>query len=87
MAKTQKNELRGKFSQDLPRKNRRSRIIAILLAFLLGDFGIHKFYLGQPLWGILYLIFAWTAIPMIIGIIEGIMYLTMSDQTFEAKYS
>lgn len=87
MLKKQNVELKGKFSKDLPQKTRRSRFIAVLLAFLLGDIGIHKFYLGQPGWGILYLLFAWTGIPFVIGVIEGIMYLSMSDKAFEAKFS
>ena len=87
MTMKHKTELRGKSSQYFPKKTRRSRFIAVLLAFLLGDIGIHKFYLGQPGWGILYLFFSWTGIPFIVGVIEGIMYLSMSDQAFETKYA
>lgn len=87
MTKTQKAELRGKFSQDLHKKTKRSRILTALLAIFFGDLGLHKFYLGQATWGLLYLLFSWTFIPMILGIIEGLMYLFMSDQSFEAKYS
>ena len=63
-----------------------SRIVAALFAIFLGGFGIHKFYLGQVGWGILYLFFCWTFIPTIVGFIEGIIYLTMSDEYFAAKY-
>lgn len=62
------------------------RLLAILFAILLGGLGIHKFYLGQIGMGILYLLFCWTGIPVIVGIIEGILYLCMSDADFEAKY-
>lgn len=62
------------------------RIVAAILAILLGDFGIHKFYLGQIGWGILYLLFSWTGIPAIVGIVEGIIYLTYSDEGFRQKY-
>ena len=64
-----------------------SRLAAALFAILLGGIGIHKFYLGRVGWGIVYLIFFWTGIPMIVGIIEGIVYLTMSDEAFAAKYA
>jgi len=64
----------------------KSRIVAALLGIFLGDFGIHKFYLGQIGLGIVYIIFCWTLIPGIIGFIEGIIYLTMSDEAFAAKY-
>jgi TM2 domain-containing membrane protein YozV len=64
----------------------KSKITATLLAIFLGGIGIHKFYLGQVGWGILYMIFCWTWIPMIIGFIEGLMYLTMSGKDFAEKY-
>jgi TM2 domain-containing membrane protein YozV len=64
----------------------RSRIAAAVFALLLGGLGIHKFYLGQVGMGILYLIFCWTFIPSIVGFVEGIIYLTMSDEAFARKY-
>lgn len=64
----------------------RNRVAAALFALLLGGFGIHKFYLGKIGQGVLYLIFCWTFIPTIIGWIEGIIYLTQSDQEFAAEY-
>ena len=64
----------------------KNRVAAAIFALLLGGLGIHKFYLGRVGQGILYLIFCWTFIPALIGFIEGIIYLTMSDQAFEAKY-
>lgn len=80
-------ELRGSLSPTLQTKSDRNRIVAALLAVFLGWIGIHKFYLGKPAQGIIYILFAWTAIPAIIGIIEGIIYLTMSDKAFENKYA
>ncbi|MDK9700981.1 MAG: NINE protein, partial [bacterium] len=50
------------------------------------SFGAHKFYFGNPGLGVLYLLFFWTAIPAIIGIIEGIIILTMSQADFDAKF-
>ena len=64
----------------------RNRIAAALFAIILGGLGLHKFYLGRVWQGILYLAFCWTFIPAIVGFIEGIIYLTMSDRDFEAKY-
>lgn len=70
-------------------KKIKSRTTAGILAILLGGFGIHKFYLGKVGWGILYLVFCWTGIPAIVGIIEGILYLTTTktDEEFTAKYA
>lgn len=65
---------------------KKSKTVAAILAILLGDFGIHKFYLGQTGMGILYLVFFWTFIPSIVGLIEGIRYLIMSDEEFAKKY-
>ena len=64
----------------------KSKTTAIVLALLLGGLGAHKFYLGQTLQGILYLVFCWTFIPLIVSVIDIIMYLTMSDQAFQEKY-
>ena len=66
--------------------NGKSRLTAALLALLLGGIGIHKFYLGRIVQGVLYLLFCWTFIPAIIGLIEGIVLLSMSDKDFIYKY-
>lgn len=65
----------------------RSRLMAAFLAIVFGGAGIHKFYLGKATWGLLYILFSWSFIPMIVGFIEGFSYLLMSDKSFELKYS
>lgn len=64
-----------------------SRMATALFAILLGGLGAHKFYLGKPLLGLVYLIFFWTFIPMIVGIVEGLIYLSQTDREFTAKYA
>ena len=64
----------------------KNKYIAALLAIFLGLFGVHKFYLGQKNAGIIYLIFFWTGIPEIIGIVEGVIYLFTSEESFNKKY-
>lgn len=64
----------------------KNKLIAALLAIFLGGLGIHKFYLGQTGWGILYLVFCWTFIPALVGLIEGICFLIMSQDEFNRKY-
>ena len=66
--------------------NGKNRVTAGVLAILLGGIGVHKFYLNSAGMGVLYILFSWTFIPAIIGLIEGIIYLTMSDQDFAVKY-
>jgi len=63
------------------------RTTAGLLAILLGGLGVHKFYMSNTGMGVLYLLFCWTFIPAVIGVIEGIIYLTKSDQEFQAQYA
>jgi TM2 domain-containing membrane protein YozV len=63
-----------------------SRITAALLAFFLGGLGAHKFYLGKPALGVVYLIFCWTFIPAVFALIEGIGFLSMSDEDFAEKH-
>ena len=64
----------------------KSKITAGLLGIFLGGIGAHKFYLGKIGMGILYLVFCWTYIPVIVGFIEGIIYLALSDEEFYYKY-
>lgn len=66
--------------------NGKSRLVAALLAFFLGGFGAHKFYLGQVGLGLLYLLFFWTAIPAIVAFVEFILLLVMTDEVFARKY-
>jgi len=67
------------------------RKIAIALAFV-GGFTplplswLHKFYLGQYLWGVVYLVLMPTGIPAVACCVEGIWYLSQSDQNFEARF-
>lgn len=72
------------------------KLAAGLCGILLGGFGVHKFILGYQTEGIIMLAI-WVAgiiflcgIPSmvisIIGIIEGVMYLTKSDEEFAQIY-
>lgn len=62
------------------------RTTAAFLAFFLGGIGMHKFYLGQPIMGLLYLVCCMTFIPAIIGLLESMVLFGMSDADFEKKY-
>lgn len=64
----------------------KSKIAAGILGILLGGIGVHKFYLGKIGMGILYIVFCWTGIPSIIGLVEGIIYLTTSDEKWAQRF-
>ncbi|WP_196216233.1 tellurite resistance TerB C-terminal domain-containing protein [Myroides albus] len=65
----------------------KDKSVAALLAFFLGSLGIHKFYLNRPIQGVFYLLFCWTYIPAILGVIETIRYILMSSDKFNQKYN
>lgn len=56
------------------------KVIAGVLALLFGGIGLHKFYLGRMKQGIIFLLLSWTAIPAIIGFIEGVIILANNKQ-------
>ena len=64
----------------------KNKVTAALLAIFLGGIGAHKFYLGQIKVGVVYLLLSWTGIPLLVGIIEGLMLLGMNDSDFATKY-
>lgn len=59
---------------------------AAILAVFLGGIGAHHFYLGNVGRGVLYLLFSWTFIPAVVGVIEGIVYFTTADNSWLAQY-
>jgi TM2 domain-containing membrane protein YozV len=71
----------------LVRVSNKNRMAAALLAFVLGAFGAHKFYLGRSVAGVLYLLFFWTLIPSFMALIDFVVLLVMSDHEFDMKYN
>ncbi|MCL2606399.1 MAG: TM2 domain-containing protein [Coriobacteriia bacterium] len=78
----------------------KNRTVAALLAVVLGSVGAHKFYLGYKAQGIIMVALTasgwvltsvligalWAWIPGLVGLIEGIIYFTKSDEEFEQTY-
>lgn len=64
------------------------KLIAGILAIVIGSLGIHKFILGYTKEGIIQIIltFVTCGLAGIIGLIEGIIYLTKSDEEFYQTY-
>ncbi|MEA5550755.1 NINE protein [Anabaena cylindrica UHCC 0172] len=67
----------------------KNRSIAAILAFsgTLTISGLHKFYLGQPFWGILYVLLSWTPIPKVASAIEGVWYLAQDEEAFDRNFN
>ena len=83
-----------------PAYDPQKKILAGILAIIVGAFGVHKFILGYQkegfimlgvsLVGVLTSCFIIGTLPLtamaIIGLVEGILYLTKSDQEFYDTY-
>jgi TM2 domain-containing membrane protein YozV len=73
---------------------KKNKNVAILLAFFGGIFGLHKFYLRDIGGGIFYLFFfifisgiIKFPVTVILGIIDAINMLGMSEEKFDSKYN
>ncbi len=71
------------------------KLIAGILGIVLGAFGVHKFYLGYQKEGIIMLVVGLiglllcgipTSAVAIVGIVEGVLYLTKTDDEFVRTY-
>lgn len=68
------------------------KVAAGICGLLLGPFGVHKFILGYQTEGVIMLLvsilscFMLSIVMQVIGIIEGIVYLTKSDEEFVRTY-
>jgi TM2 domain-containing membrane protein YozV len=72
-------------------KDRRVAALLALAGAISPISGWHKFYLGQPGWGCLYLTLSlinpWNPIPRIASLIEAVWYLFQSGEGFEQGLS
>ena len=64
------------------------KVTAGICAILLGWLGVHKFILGYTTEGVIQLVLGLLTCGLtnIIGIIEGVIYLTKSDEEFVRTY-
>ncbi len=69
-------------------ENKKSRVVAGVLAIFLGCLGIHYFYCGKSVAGVVCLViglFTW-GIVGILTLVQGIIILTKSDEEFEKTW-
>jgi len=65
----------------------KNKTLAGLLALFLGAFGVHRFYLGQVKYGLLYVFLLFFGVSFILGLIDAIIFLTMDQEAFDQKYN
>jgi TM2 domain-containing membrane protein YozV len=98
-AKESAKDFQQYFNQTVNNRDNK-KVLAGVLGIFLGGFGVHKFVLGYNQEGIILAavtllgiitscifvgaLFVW--IPGVIGLIEGIIYLTKSDEEFYHTY-
>ena len=76
----------GMQQQQIPGADK--KILAGLMGILFGGFGVHKFMLGYTTEGLIQIgiTIVTCGVGGIVGLIEGIIYLTKSDQEFVDTY-
>ncbi len=68
-------------------KDRRVAIVLALLGTITPIAGLHKLYLGQPLWGAIYLLLWATPIPRIASAIDAVWYLVQDLEQFQLQFN
>ncbi|MEY2898905.1 MAG: hypothetical protein RL138_958 [Bacteroidota bacterium] len=80
----------------------KDKVMAGLLGIVCGGLGLHRFYMGQNKAGFIYLgafcglalagavtgglLAPLVAVPHLIGVVDGVMYLIATDEEFKQKY-
>lgn len=78
--------------KSLPVPQENKKLIAGIFAIVLGPLGIHKFILGYQKEGIIMVLVSFltcgigAGVMGLIGLIEGIIYLTKTDEEFYEMY-
>lgn len=68
-------------------KNRRVALALALLGTVTPIAGLHKLYLGQPIWGIIYILLWSTPIPRIAAAIDAVWYVVQDQEQFERQFN
>ena len=68
-------------------KQRRVAVALALLGTITPVAGLHKLYLGQPLWGIVYILLWSTPISQIAAAIDAVWYLMQDVEQFERQFN
>jgi TM2 domain-containing membrane protein YozV len=76
-------------SQHQP-KNRKVAVVLAFASVLLPISGLQKFYLGQPSWGVLYLLLSFTPMGLVARVasaVDGVWYLFQQQDEFDQNFN
>lgn len=78
----------------------KNKYVAATLAFILGIFGVHRFYLGKRFWGVVhFILFMITFLitveertplilfPALLGFIDAVLLFVMPQEEFDERYN
>jgi len=78
----------------------KSKYVAAALAFFLGIFGVHRFYLGKRFWGVVHFLLFWLCfaitveentpaimLPALLGFIDAVLLFVMPEVEFNERYN
>jgi TM2 domain-containing membrane protein YozV len=68
-------------------KDKRVAVILALAGAVAPIAGWHKFYMGQPVWGVLYCLMSFTPIPRVASALEAVWYLSQDSEEFHQKFN
>jgi TM2 domain-containing membrane protein YozV len=68
-------------------KSRRVAVALALLGTVTPIAGLHKLYLGQPIWGIIYILLWSTPISRIAAAIDAVWYVVQDQEQFERQFN
>jgi TM2 domain-containing membrane protein YozV len=83
------NEKHEAWNQPVPQNRpENKKLVAGILGILVGGLGIHKFILGYTNEGIIQIVITVVTcgVGSLVGFIEGIIYLTKTDEEFYQTY-
>ncbi len=68
-------------------KNRQVAALLAIAGAIAPISGFHKFYMGQPVWGWVYLLLSFTPIPRVASAIEAVWYLFQDGDEFNRRFN
>lgn len=72
---------------DVAVKNKKSKKTATILSLIFGFLGFQWFYLKETSTGFYSVLFCWTLLPLVFGLIYFLIFLFMKEESFDVKYN